>query len=437
MELGSKSDNNNMSRLFQWNEVVKHNKRDDKWIVVDGGVYDITKWADKHPGGRSLISHFAGQDATEAFKAFHRDQEYVRKYLKVIKIGELTSSSMDQRATIDADFDELRSQAKNMGVFESSKFFYFIQLVQFVTYEALAYYILKYFGIGWIPMIASMFIQATAQVTASWTQHDFGHRSVFGHRWDRALHQIVMNFAKGASANWWNHMHYQHHAKPNVIGKDPDVRLDNILVLGDVMPIRIAKKFKKSMPYNFQHQYFFFLLPPLLFPVYFQIMTFHFCIKKRLYLDLLTMAGYFIRAVYTLYPFFGLWWFLFYMFMARVIESHWFTWVSQSNHIPMKIDDDKNLPWLQAQTIATCNLEKSFFNDWFTGHLNFQIEHHLFPTMPRHNAYKIAPLVRKLCERHGIEYKVKPLLTAFCDIIKSLRHSGELWYAAYHAYHMD
>ena len=58
-----------------------------------------------------------------------------------------------------------------------------------------------------------------------------------------------------------------------------------------------------------------------------------------------------------------------------MLESHWFVWVSQSNHIPMQIEEDQERPWLQLQISATCDVEKSFFNDWFTGHLNFQIEH--------------------------------------------------------------
>jgi len=45
------------------------------------------------------------------------------------------------------------------------------------------------------------------------------------------------------------------------------------------------------------------------------------------------------------------------------------------------------------QVNATCNVEGGRFNDWFTGHLNYQIEHHLFPTMPRHNYSTVAPLV--------------------------------------------
>ncbi len=60
---------------------------------------------------------------------------------------------------------------------------------------------------------------------------------------------------------------------------------------------------------------------------------------------------------------------------CRVLESHWFVWVSQSNHIPMEIEEDLALPWVPQQLRATCDVEQSAFNDWFTGHLNFQIEH--------------------------------------------------------------
>ncbi len=57
------------------------------------------------------------------------------------------------------------------------------------------------------------------------------------------------------------------------------------------------------------------------------------------------------------------------------MESHWFVWVSQSNHIPMEIEEDRRLPWFRMQLQATCDVQKGAFNDWFTGHLNFQIEH--------------------------------------------------------------
>ena len=56
--------NGKITRAISWAEVQKHSHRNDKWIVVDNQVYDITTWARKHPGGSRVISHYAGQDAS-------------------------------------------------------------------------------------------------------------------------------------------------------------------------------------------------------------------------------------------------------------------------------------------------------------------------------------------------------------------------------------
>ena len=50
--------------VYTWDEVKQHDKPDDKWLVIDGKVYDITTWSKKHPGGAKVISHYAGDDAT-------------------------------------------------------------------------------------------------------------------------------------------------------------------------------------------------------------------------------------------------------------------------------------------------------------------------------------------------------------------------------------
>uniref|UniRef100_A0A8B9EI58 Fatty acid desaturase domain-containing protein n=1 Tax=Anser cygnoides TaxID=8845 RepID=A0A8B9EI58_ANSCY len=147
--------------------------------------------------------------------------------------------------------------------------------------------------------------------------------------------------------------------------------------------------------------------------------------------ELLLIVSFNIRVCLMYVPLMGFSNFMVYYWMSRYLESTWFIWVSQMNHIPMNIDYDKNKDWVSTQLHATCNVNQSLFNDWFTGHLNFQIEHHLFPTMPRHNYWKAAPLVKALCDKHGIEYKSKTLLRAFVDILHSLKESGEHWLEAY------
>lgn len=75
---------------------------------------------------------------------------------------------------------------------------------------------------------------------------------------------------------------------------------------------------------------------------------------------------------------------------------------------------------MTAQLYATQNVKQGLFTDWFTGHLNFQIEHHLFPSMPRHNYAKISGRVKKLCDKYGLKYESKGLLEAFGDVVRAL-----------------
>ncbi|PKK41207.1 hypothetical protein CI102_14651 [Trichoderma harzianum] len=60
-----------MTRKVSTQEVSRHNKRDDTWIVVDGEVYDMTEFAPEHPGGPEIIHKFSGMDATEEYSRVH------------------------------------------------------------------------------------------------------------------------------------------------------------------------------------------------------------------------------------------------------------------------------------------------------------------------------------------------------------------------------
>ncbi|XP_005988034.2 acyl-CoA 6-desaturase [Latimeria chalumnae] len=422
--------------VYTWEEIQKHNLKMDRWLVIERKVYNITEWATRHPGGARVISHYGGEDATDAFRAFHPDPAFVRKFLKPLLIGELApgepSQDRDKNDELVEDFRMLRKTAEEMGLFKADPVFFSLYLGHLFLLEFVAWFTAWYFGTGWIPSILTAFILATSQAQAGWLQHDFGHLSVFQRsKWNHLLHKFVIGHLKGASANWWNHRHFQHHAKPNIFQKDPDVNMLHVFVLGETQPVEYGKKKWKYLPYNHQHEYFFLIGPPLLIPVYFHIQIMHTMFSRRDWVDLAWSMTYYIRYFSTYIPFFGILGSIIFITFVRFIESHWFVWVTQMNHIPMDIDNEKYKDWLSMQLAATCNVEQSAFNDWFSGHLNFQIEHHLFPTMPRHNYWKIAPLVKSLCEKHGINYEVKPIFKAFVDIVESLRKSGDLWLDAY------
>nr|AKI89066.1 delta-6 fatty acid desaturase [Apostichopus japonicus] len=412
--------NSRIRKELTWEEVRKNNgvKGSDKWIVINGEVYDVTKWSKKHPGGSKVISHYAGQDATEPFEAFHAKPDFVGKFMKAIHIGQMSPDEYQQKEIVQ-DLRVLKETAVKMGLSKPSYFFYFCIIGHILAMEVAAFFIQYYYGFSLETFVLSVALMTIAQVQGGWAQHDFGHLSVFkSSRLNHLLHFFTMSVMKGASSKWWNHLHYQHHAKPNIIGKDPDVRQEALFVLGETMPVKVAKSGTSTMPYNHQAKYFPFLGPPLLFPVYFQFMLFRYIWTRREWTDLLCVSVFYARFALTYGPTVGILRAFMLYEATRILESIWFTWVAQSNHLPMDIEEDTEKPWVELQLAATCNIEKSAFNDWFTGHLNFQIEHHIFPTMPRHHLHRIAPYVKSLCEKHGIKYTVKTMSDGFLDNLK-------------------
>ncbi|CAO2584662.1 Acyl-CoA (8-3)-desaturase [Lemmus lemmus] len=425
-------------RYFTWEEVAQHSVAEkEPWLVIDRKVYNISDFRRRHPGGQRVLNHYAGQDATDPFVAFHINKDLVRKYMNSLLIGELAPEQPSFEPTknkgLTDEFRELRTTVERMGLLKANHLFFLLHLLHILLLDVAAWLTLWIFGTSLVPFFLCTVLLSTVQIQAGWLQHDFGHLSVFStSTWNHLLHRFVIGHLKGAPASWWNYLHFQHHAKPNCFGKDPDIKMHPlILALGKVLSVELGKQKKKYMPYNHQHKYFFLIFPPGVVPFFFQWYIFYFVFKRKEWVDLAWMLSFYARFCFTYMPLLGLKGLLGLFLLFRLLESIWFVWVTQMNHLPMHIDHDRNVDWVSTQLQATCNVDQSAFNDWFCGHLNFQIEHHLFPTMPRHNYHKVAPLVQSLCTKYGVKYKSKPLLSAFADIVYSLKESGQLWLDAY------
>jgi fatty acid desaturase len=129
-------------------------------------------------------------------------------------------------------------------------------------FHIIGYYILWNHGDNLFAVLIAVLCHTISQAQSAWAQHDYGHSSLLAKpKYNRYIQMIFLGVIKGASADWWNYMHNQHHAKPNVLNIDPDVRLSPYFVLGETDPKRKAIKNAKKeenflYPYSQQHYYF-------------------------------------------------------------------------------------------------------------------------------------------------------------------------------------
>ena len=84
------------------------------------------------------------------------------------------------------------------------------------------------------------------------------------------------------------------------------------------------------------------------------------------------------------------------------------------SHNGMEVYSDGR-DFVASQLASTRNVDGGLFNDWFTGGLNRQVEHHLFPTLPRHNLAEAQKRVQAFCSKHGLYYEARCSGKSLCD----------------------
>jgi fatty acid desaturase len=75
---------------------------------------------------------------------------------------------------------------------------------------------------------------------------------------------------------------------------------------------------------------------------------------------------------------------------------------------------------LQVRTTRNVDNDALGFVGWFMGGLHYQIEHHLFPMVPRHNLHRIAPRLKDLCKKHNVPYHSTTLFQGSVEILQHL-----------------
>eukprot|EP00892_Ulva_mutabilis_P007773 jgi/Ulvmu1/5368/UM022_0162.1 len=390
---------------ISWDEIRSHTSADSCWMVVKAKVYDVTEFAPHHPGGPAIYA-YAGRDATDVFSAFHDSSTWAK--LEDFCVGRVELTEPDAMLK---DFRKLRAQMIRAGLYNSSKSFYAWKVLSLLGMYFTAAAILMHGEGSWLACFSSSFLLALAWQQSGWLAHDFLHHQVFGERFmNNVFGYLIGNFLQGFSVDWWKSKHNTHHAAPNectmdAAAVDPDIDTLPLLAWHEDMVQNLDPSTARLLRVQ---QYLFFPLLCFARLTWAQQSFAH----ARL-LSTISRSGSIEVALIVLHyaTFLGLplatlgfvQGSIFFM-LAQILAGFMLALVFVQSHNGMEVYMGGK-DFVSAQLVSTRNITSTLFMDWFTGGLNYQIEHHLFPTMPRHNLRAAQPLVKQFCREHGFMYE--------------------------------
>ncbi|KAI0068670.1 cytochrome b5 [Artomyces pyxidatus] len=122
------------SKTVNLTELREHTSKDDIWVLINGKVYDVSKFIDEHPGGDEVILSEAGKDGTEAFEDVGHSDE-ARALLPGMLVGEFEPSDVTKAYQSTAT-----AAAMENAVQQTSNVMYFVPLAALVAYFAWRFY---------------------------------------------------------------------------------------------------------------------------------------------------------------------------------------------------------------------------------------------------------------------------------------------------------
>ncbi|XP_054720027.1 cytochrome b5-like [Uloborus diversus] len=82
-------------KTYTLKEIAEHSSPDSLWLLIDNGVYDVSKFMDEHPGGPEPLFDWAGKDATDAFEDAGHSAD-ARELMKSYRVGELSEDEQKE-----------------------------------------------------------------------------------------------------------------------------------------------------------------------------------------------------------------------------------------------------------------------------------------------------------------------------------------------------
>ena len=277
-------------------------------------------------------------------------------------------------------------------------------------------------GSWWLMPLAVVLAVVSAQI--AFVGHDAGHRQIArSAAGARRLGLVHANLLNGLSYGWWVAKHNAHHAHPNDPDEDPDVSPGAV-----VFEAGQAVRRRGVAAWVTAHQAWLFFPMLLLEAVNLHVASVRALARPgardrwaEAPLLVVHLAGYVTLLAFTMS------WLqaLVFVVIHQAALGLYLGCSFAPNHkgMPVLTPEQANDPLLR-QVLTSRNVRGGVVVDAVLGGLNYQIEHHLFPSMPRPNLRQARPVVQRFCARHEVAYVEESAAASYADVLRHLHAVG-------------
>ena len=321
-------------------------------------------------------------------------------------------------------YAQLKRLIKQNGLLDPQPAYYAGKTALTLGLLAVGLTLLFVIGDSWLQLLNAVYL-AFVFVQISLLAHDFGHRQ-FSFRSPRKndwLTLVFGNLLLGVSRQWWIDKHNEHHGHPNQMDVDPDV---DIPLLAFEEDQALGKRGLAGFVVKHQAALIFPL--SLLQAISMLRSSIAFLVAKKARSTLVEavticahLALYFALLFSVLEPLQAL------LFVAvhRGLFGTYLVSIFAPNHKAMPLlDRDSKVDFLRRQVLTSRNVVAHPITDFWYGGLNYQIEHHLFPRLPRNKLREAQPIIRSFCREHCIAYHETGVLQSYKEILQHLHAIG-------------
>ena len=323
-----------------------------------------------------------------------------------------------------SDYAQLSRQVRATGLLRRRRGYYSLKIGANLLLLAGGWAVFFLLGRSWWQMLVAVFLGVMFTQTG-FIGHDAGHRQISGSkRADDLIGRIHGNLLIGLSYGWWTSKHNRHHAHPNQVGRDPDIGGRAVAFTPE--QARARGGLGRWLA-GYQAWLFFPML--LLEGLHLHVAGFRTLLGRRSTTVKVAegamlgahILGYLAAVFLVLSPVQA----VAFLLLQQGVFGVYLGCSFAPNHKGMAVfGEDEKIDFLRRQVVTSRNIRGGWFTDFALGGLNYQIEHHLFPSMPRPSLRHAQEPVRAFCEQHGIAYHETGLVDSYVQVLRHLNTVG-------------